>query len=592
MRNLKVKTKMNIIIAMVAILAICCAGISTYSMLKIKKQALTTMEASIRTNYDTNIKNQVQTVISLLDGIEKQSEAGQYTVDQAKKLAADEVRKLSYGDTGYFWIDQSDGTNVVLLGKDTEGKNRMDSKDANGVAFMQKIIGVAVKDGGGYTNYMFPKAGETKASPKRSYSQYFKTFDWVVGTGNYTDYIDKEIATRNAEFNKQVQQSMILFAIITILVFLLATTLILFVSSDIKGTLKKLSKSIEIIAKGDFKTPVDERDVKRKDDFGDLSKTMESMRITMNELISNVKSEASNINEVVVDINRNVNDLNGEIEEVSATTEELAASMQETAASSEEINAMSHDIEESAKTISQRAQDGSSQAEFIHIRANEAKESTIQSREKVSQIKSEIKESLEAALEEAKVVDEIRVLAESIMNITSQTNLLALNASIEAARAGEAGKGFAVVADEIRNLAEQSKNAVVNIQNVTENVTAAVTKLTTDSNRLLDFVDTNVVESFEEFGSMAESYKEDAASISTMVNDFSDTSKELVFSIQGILEAMNGITSATNEGAEGTTNIADKTGIIVSKSSNVMNNTNVAKETADILWRSVEKFVV
>ena len=92
-------------------------------------------------------------------------------------------------------------------------------------------------------------------------------------------------------------------------------------------------------------------------------------------------------------------------------------------------------------------------------------------------------------------MDQINVLAKSIMDITGQTNLLALNASIEAARAGEAGKGFAVVADEIRVLAEQSKAAVAHIQEVTGNVTAAVENLANDAERLLEFVGNDVVES-------------------------------------------------------------------------------------------------
>ena len=45
-----------------------------------------------------------------------------------KKVAADEVREMRYGDSGYFWVDESDGTNVVLLGSDTEGTNRMGTK--------------------------------------------------------------------------------------------------------------------------------------------------------------------------------------------------------------------------------------------------------------------------------------------------------------------------------------------------------------------------------------------------------------------------------------------------------------------------------
>ena len=74
---------------------------------------------------------------------------------------------MRYGETGYFWIDQSDGTNVVLLGSDTEGTNRMETEDAKGYKMVKEIIRVAVEDGGGYTDYVFPKEGETKPSPKR-----------------------------------------------------------------------------------------------------------------------------------------------------------------------------------------------------------------------------------------------------------------------------------------------------------------------------------------------------------------------------------------------------------------------------------------
>lgn len=71
---------------------------------------------------------------------------------------------------------------------------------------------------------------------------------------------------------------------------------------------------------------------------------------------------------------------------------------------------------------------------------------------------------------------EIVGIVQLISEISSQTNLLALNAAIESARAGESGKGFAVVADEVRKLAEESQEAVSNIDNIIKDVMVSINK--------------------------------------------------------------------------------------------------------------------
>lgn len=592
MNNVKVQTKLIIVMLTTIVALVLCAVISSESMKQLESKALETLEADERASYDEQIKQQVDNVISLCQTIYDQYQAGVYTEEEAKKLAADEIRQLRYGDAGYFWVDQYDGTNVVLLGNDTEGTNRMETKDANGYQMVKEIIRVGQEADGGYTDYVFPKEGETEPSPKRSYSKAFEPFGWVIGTGNYTDYIDDQVASIEKDFSSYVTGRMTLFIISTLIEGIIVVLLLIMIIISIIRPLKKCISSIGVMEQGDFSQAMGTALLKRRDDFGKLAASLESMRNEMSGLIGEVKSQATEITRMVQEIDDNIQALDEEIENVSATTEELAAGMEETAASSEEINAMSHEIESAAKSIATRSQDGATEADDIRDRAVGIKKTTTENDERTKAIHAEINEGLTKALEDIKVVDQIGVLAESIMEITGQTNLLALNASIEAARAGEAGKGFAVVADEIRVLAEQSKAAVVHIQDVTKNVVESVTNLADGAKKLLEFVGTDVVDSFAGFSDMADSYSNDAGKIDGLVTDFSASSEQLLASINGVMDAIGEVSKAATEGATGTNDIAEKTGVVVEKAAEIKEKAEAAHHAADKLQQNVEHFIV
>lgn len=592
MNNVKVQTKLVIVMLTTIVALVLCAFISSESMKQLQSKALETLEADERASYDEQIKQQVDNVISLCQTIYDQYQAGVYTEEEAKKLAADEIRQLRYGDAGYFWVDQYDGTNVVLLGNDTEGTNRMETKDANGYQMVKEIIRVGQEADGGYTDYVFPKEGETEPSPKRSYSKAFEPFGWVIGTGNYTDYIDDQVASIEKDFSSYVTGRMTLFIISTLIEGIIVVLLLIMIIISIVRPLKKCISSIGVMEQGDFSQAMGTALLKRRDDFGKLAASLESMRNEMSGLIGEVKSQATEITRMVQEIDDNIQALDEEIENVSATTEELAAGMEETAASSEEISAMSHEIESAAKSIATRSQDGATEADDIRDRAVDIKKTTTENDKRTKSIHAEINEGLTKALEDIKVVDQIGVLAESIMEITGQTNLLALNASIEAARAGEAGKGFAVVADEIRVLAEQSKAAVVHIQDVTKNVVESVTNLADGAKKLLEFVGTDVVDSFAGFSDMADSYSNDAGSIDALVTDFSASSEQLLASINGVMDAIGEVSKAATEGATGTNDIAEKTGVVVEKAAEIKEKAEAAHHAADKLQQNVEHFIV
>jgi methyl-accepting chemotaxis protein len=575
---------------MTAVVIITLAILSVKNMNDVGNAALTKLDETIRTDYDANIKNQVDNVITLLDTINKQYEQGTYTIDEAKKIAADLVRELRYGEAGYFWIDATDGTNIVLLGGEKEGTNRLAAKDANGYEMIKEIIRVGQLEDGGFTDYVFPKEGETESLPKRSYSKSFEPFGWVVGTGNYTDYIDEAVAKEAEAITNSTSEKVLTILTICVICLLVLAGISILITIGIVEALKTTVAYIKVLSSGDFSEKLPEKYLRRKDDFGVLSVEMDQMRYQVGGLIEKVKDEAGTIRNVVADVKTNMSDLNGEIEGISATTEELAASTEATAASAQEITAMSHEIDMATRTIAEKSSEGATHVIEIFKRAEKAKIDTKNQRVNTKKIHSEIRESLEKALEDVKVVEQIEVLSESILSITKQTNLLALNAAIEAARAGEAGKGFSVVADEIRSLAEQSKNAVARIQSVTTDVTSSVENLAGDASKLLNFVSNDVANTFNMFDEISDAYSNDASFVDELVTDFSATSEELLASIEGVLKSIEDISTASQDVASGTTDIAERSADVMNKSTIVTQEIDKSEKVANSLNNEISRF--
>lgn len=410
----------------------------------------------------------------------------------------------------------------------------------------------------------------------------------VASTTENASQVENAVEQLDAVYSRCVNVLLggaaIIFAVIVAIGFM--------ISRSFTTALDKLKEAVLFYSERNFSQGMNEKLLERHDDFGMLAQVMESMRIDMQQLIGQVKQKSEQLDAIVSDIKDSVGILDGEIEDVSATTEEMAASMEETAASAEEITTMSKSIHDATKSIADRAGEGAKEVIEIHKRAEGVKEETIKRRASLEEVRLQIGKSLTQALKDIEVVKEINALAEAIMSITSQTNLLALNASIEAARAGEAGKGFAVVADEIRGLAEQSRTTVAHIQEVTQNVTIAVKNLSDDSGQLLDFVATDICQSFDDFENMADTYNDDATYLDTLVNDFSATSASLFTSIEKIMGVINDVSTAATEGAEATTNIANRTVNVETRAGNVMKKAGEADELAASLAQNTAHFIV
>ncbi|HZK83339.1 MAG TPA: methyl-accepting chemotaxis protein [Desulfosporosinus sp.] len=388
----------------------------------------------------------------------------------------------------------------------------------------------------------------------------------------------------------QTMRSSVLIA--SAILLLLGLGVMYFVAGLIATPISSATEHLRVISTGDFTRETPKKYMERKDELGVLAKAIDTMQQSVKDVIKGVINESRNVETSVIATGQAMAVLIHQVEEVSATTEELSAGMEETAASSEEMSATATEIERAVGSIALKAQEGAVSAGEISRRASELKQNSIISSRSAQDIYIATQAKMIKAIEESKAVDQINVLSDSILQITSQTNLLALNAAIEAARAGEAGRGFAVVAEEIRKLAQNSANTVEEIQKVTKVVISSVANLSESSAEVLAFIDKQVIKDYETMVNTGEQYNKDAEFVDNLVSDFSATSEELTASIQEMSKVIEEIAVAANEGAEGTTNIAQKSIMVVEQSDEASKQAGVAKDSSDNLIKLVSKFTV
>jgi methyl-accepting chemotaxis protein len=271
--------------------------LAIYGMRVVQNSGIEIISDSISEDYDQNIKNQVDVVISLCNQINSRVVSCEISLEEGQKLAADQIRELRYGEAGYFWIDTYDGDNVVLLGGQSEGTNRLSAVDSEGFAMVKDFIEGAKKNvsEGYFNNYKFPKEGETESSPKRAYTKAFEPFKWVIGTGNYIDYIDTTVSEHDGALHALTRKVTVISLVVGFVLAILSVVFSVILMLQIVRPLRDTMNWLSIMEKGDFSVGILDKYANSSDDFGILMHDIEKMRIAVEKLLKAAKKDSEQV---------------------------------------------------------------------------------------------------------------------------------------------------------------------------------------------------------------------------------------------------------------------------------------------------------
>jgi methyl-accepting chemotaxis protein len=556
MKKISYKVTM-LTLLIVFITGIIISGTITYKNIKTTTKLLSSEKEALNDDYDKKIKEEVEIAISMIDEINKKTKTGELTVEQAKKLSADLLRGLRFGDDGYFWADTTDGVNVVLYGSETEGTNRLNLKDAKGKYLIKEIIENGKKEDGGYTDFWFPKEGETTALPKRGYSKLYAPFNWVIGTGNYVNDIDKIIADKQAIIKSDLMQSIVISIVLFVGALILGAILSSILSKRIANSLIMVKDFAKRLSNYDFSTPIT---ITSKDEVGQIGEALNIAQNNISDLVKLIINDSQNMSASSEELSATVQEISEKTQEIDVALRSIVAGIQESSAASEEIAASVEEVDSSINELSGKAMEGSNNASESKERANKVVKKGKEAIKGARELYAEKKENMLKAIEEGKIVDNIKIMADTIASIAEQTNLLALNAAIEAARAGEEGRGFSVVAEEVRKLAEQSSEAVAGIQDTIVKVQSAFGNLSKNSNDVLKFINENVRPEFDEFMNLGNQYYSDAEFVSAMSEEIASMSEEVTATIGQVSDSAQNMAEVSQRSSEHAETISENIG--------------------------------
>lgn len=365
---------------------------------------------------------------------------------------------------------------------------------------------------------------------------------------------------------------------------LLISILVAFIGTFITRNIKKLKAFGTALGNGDLTYKIN---INSKDEIGELAVSLNKAADNTQKMTMEIVSSAEELGAASQELTATIEEIAAKMNYINQSSAQISEGMETLSATTEEVNASAEEIAVATGALSKKAADTSNSSELIKLRAVEIKGKGQHSIENATAVYEEKQKRILKAIEDGSIVEDVKIMADSIANIASQTNLLALNAAIEAARAGDAGKGFAVVADEVRKLAEQSAQAVINIQNTVSMVQEAFNNLSDNAKEVLSFIESGVMSDYKLLVETGIHYEKDAELINGVSQDIAASTKAMSETISQVTMAISSVAATAESTAENSgeimANIQETSIAIDEISKSAMNQAELAEKLNQVV---------
>ncbi len=470
------------------------------------------------------IRSVTEAVYNTLTDIDAQAKAGKLTNEQAKKAGIDALRTARYGGsdgkTEYFYAYTMKGVNTFHIRPEFMGQDLLEKiKDGQGRYVIKDLLAALQGKRSAFVDSSFPRPGSQVSVPKLQFIMHFEPWDWMIGTGVFTDDIDAAFRSR-------------LWSELGVILFILIVEIALAVYIT-RNVLRQVGGEPEV-ANG----------IMARVATGDLSGEMPpapsgSMLDSMGQMVAALRLMMRDINALSGQLARGAEQISTSSREVAQAAHKQSDATSSMAAAIEEMTVSINHISDNAKDTQQYS---SSSLELSHSGVERIEGATREIRD--------IAVSVSAASDRIRKLEararQISTIASVIKDIANQTNLLALNAAIEAARAGEQGRGFAVVADEVRKLAERTSTATVEIEQMISGIETDTVEVVQAMDATLPEVDEGI-SAAEEAATALRQIKDGATTTLEHIREVADSTREQSLASDNIAQKVEEIASMVEE---------------------------------------------